>query len=201
VDRDGTLIEEAGYLNELSRLVFYPFTVDAVRQLNLGGLVVVVITNQAGIARGIVPESFLTTAHQHIQERMMAGGAKIEAFYHCPHHPDGTIAALRTACDCRKPRPGLITRAAAELDLDLSRSFTIGDRLKDVEAGRAAGTRTVLVRTGYGAADEKVQNPSVRPHAIADNLAGAAAWVLATGETQKRHRGNTEGTQVSPRTA
>jgi D-glycero-D-manno-heptose 1,7-bisphosphate phosphatase len=178
VDRDGTLIEEAGYLNDLSRLVFYPFSVDAVRQLNLGDLVVVVITNQAGIARGIVPERFVPTAHHHIQERMTAGGAHIDGFYHCPHHPDGTIAALSTVCDCRKPLPGLITRAAADLDLDLSRSFTIGDRLKDVEAGRAAGTRTVLVRTGYGAADEKAQNSRVTPDAIADNLAGAAAWIL-----------------------
>jgi D-glycero-D-manno-heptose 1,7-bisphosphate phosphatase len=178
IDRDGTLIEESGYLNDLSRLVFFPFTVDAVRQLNRGGFAVVVITNQAGIARGIVTESFLATAHQHIQTRMSAGGAHIDAFYHCPHHPDGTIAALRTTCDCRKPLPGLITRAAADLNLDLSQSFTIGDRLKDVEAGRAAGTRTVLVRTGYGAADEQAQTGSVTPHAVVDNLAGAAAWVL-----------------------
>ena len=154
------------------------------RQLNRGGFAVVVITNQAGIARGIVTESFVATTHQHIQARMSAGGAHIDAFYHCPHHPDGTIDALRTACDCRKPLPGLITRAAADLNLDLSRSFTIGDRLKDVEAGRAAGTRTVLVRTGYGAADEKARTGTVTPHAVADNLAGAAAWVLATAEMQ-----------------
>ena len=185
MDRDGTLIEESGYLNDLSRLVFYPFSVDAVRQLNLGGFVVVVITNQAGIARGIVPESFVATAHRHIQERMTAGGAHIDAFYHCPHHPDGTIAALRTTCDCRKPRPGLITRAAADLDIELSRSFTIGDRLKDVEAGKAAGTRTVLVRTGYGADDEKLQSTGVTPHAIADNLAGAAAWVISEAQLKQ----------------
>jgi D-glycero-D-manno-heptose 1,7-bisphosphate phosphatase len=178
VDRDGTLIEESGYLSDLSRLTFFPFSVDAVRQLNRGGFAVVVISNQSGIARGIVTESFVAAAHQHIADRMTAGGARIEAFYHCPHHPLGTIAELRVTCDCRKPRPGLITRAAADLNLDLSRSFTIGDRLKDVEAGQAAGTRTVLVRTGYGAADEKAQPARVTPHAIADNLAGAAAWVL-----------------------
>jgi len=178
VDRDGTLIEESGYLNALSRLIFYPFTVDAVRQLNLGGFAVVVITNQAGIARGIVPEAFVGAAHRHIEERMRAGGAHIDAFYYCPHHPDGTVAALRTTCECRKPQPGLLLRAARELDLDLTRSFMVGDRLHDLEAGRTAGTRTVMVRTGYGAAEERTENPAMRPDAVADNIAGAAAWIL-----------------------
>ena len=181
MDRDGTLIEESGYLNELSRLIFYPFTVDAVRQLNRGGFVVIVITNQAGIARGIVPESFLETAHGHIQDRMTGGGAQIDAFYHCPHHPDGIVPALRVRCDCRKPQPGLLLRAAADLDLDLTRSFMIGDRFHDLAAGRAAGTRTVLVRTGYGAVEERTEHDAPRPDAIADNLAGAAAWILQGG--------------------
>lgn len=178
VDRDGTLIEEAGYLSHLDRLVFFPFTVDAVRQLNRGGFAVVVITNQAGIARGIVSEAFVSDAHRHIEERLAAGGARLDAFYHCPHHPKGIIEALRESCDCRKPQPGLIRRAAADLDLDLSRSFTVGDRWHDVEAGRAAGTRTVLVRTGYGAAEERTPGPDRHADAVADNLAGAAAWIL-----------------------
>lgn len=177
VDRDGTLIEEAGYLNELSRLHFYPFSVDAIRQLNLAGLSVVVITNQAGIARGIVSEDFVAEAHGHIGERMTVGGAHIDAFYYCPHHPDGTVAALRTTCDCRKPLPGLLRRAAADLDLDLADSFTVGDRHQDLAAGRAAGTRTVLVRTGYGAVEERRTDVDA-PDAIADNLAGAVAWIL-----------------------
>jgi D-glycero-D-manno-heptose 1,7-bisphosphate phosphatase len=178
VDRDGTLIEEAGYLNHLDRLRFFPFTVDAVRQLNRGGFAVVVITNQAGIARGIVPEAFLSRAHRHIEDRLAAGGARIEGFYHCPHHPDGVLASFRQSCDCRKPRPGLIRRAAADLDLDLVRSYTVGDRWHDLEAGRAAGTMTVLVRTGYGASDEGAPKPDISADAITDNLAGAAAWIL-----------------------
>lgn len=178
MDRDGTLIEEAGYLSTLSRLTWYPFSVDAIRQLNLGGFAVVVITNQSGIARGIVSESFVTETHGHIAARMAAGGAHIDAFYHCPHHPDGTVAAFRSTCDCRKPLPGLLIRAAADLDLDLSRSFTVGDRWQDVEAGRAAGTATVLVRTGHGAAEEAGRGRLEPTQAIADNLAGAAAWIL-----------------------
>lgn len=178
VDRDGTLIEESGYLNDLSRLIFFPYTVDAVRQLNRGGFAVVVITNQAGIARGIVPEAFVDTAHRHIQERMRVGGAQIDAFYYCPHHPDGRLTALSIKCECRKPEPGLLLRAARELDLDLDRSFMIGDRFHDLEAGRTAGAKTVLVRTGYGATEERAQDPARRPHAVADNIAGAAAWIL-----------------------
>ena len=178
MDRDGTLIEESGYLNDLSRLIFFPYSVDAVRQLNRGGFAVVVITNQAGIARGIVTESFVATAHRHIEARMAKGGAHIDAFYHCPHHPDGVVAALQIKCGCRKPAPGLVVRAATELDLDLTRSFIIGDRFHDLAAGRTAGTRTVLVRTGYGAREEGTGNSAFDPDAVADNLAGAAAWIL-----------------------
>lgn len=178
IDRDGTLIQEAGYLNDLSRLVFFPYTVDAVRQLNRGGYLVVVITNQAGIARGIVPEAFVGTAHRSISERLEAGGAHVDAYYYCPHHPSGIVEGLNHACDCRKPRPGLLLRAAADLDIDLGRSYLVGDRWHDLEAGRAAGTRAVLVRTGYGAADERAPKPGVTADAIVDNLAAAAGWIL-----------------------
>ena len=176
IDRDGTLIEEAGYLNHLDRLIFFPFTVDAVRQLNRGGFVVVVVTNQAGIARGIVTESFVADAHRHISSRLAAGGARVDAYYHCPHHPAGTVESLKIVCDCRKPRPGLLLRASAELDIDLGASFLVGDRWHDLRAGQAAGTRTILVRTGYGKAEEA--SPQAGANAIVDNLAAAAAWIL-----------------------
>lgn len=179
VDRDGTLIEETGYLNHLSRLRLFPFSVDALRQLHRGGFAVVVTTNQSGVARGIVPEAFLATAHDHIRARLAAGGAPLSAFYYCPHHPDAIVESLRQACDCRKPLPGLIRRAAADLDLDLTRSYTVGDRWLDVEAGKAAGTRAVMVRTGYGAADEMAPRSGVHADAVTDNLAAAAAWILS----------------------
>ena len=178
VDRDGTLIEEAGYLNDITRLRLFPFTVDAVRQLNRGGFAVVVITNQSGVARGIVAEAFVAEAHRHIEDRLGAGGAELSGFYYCPHHPDAAIDSLRQTCDCRKPLPGLIRRAAAALDLDLTRSYTVGDRWQDVEAGRAAGTRTIMVRTGYGRADEAAPRAGVEADAITDNLAAAASWIL-----------------------
>lgn len=182
IDRDGTLIEEAGYLDSLDRLVFFPYTVDAVRQLNRAGFIVVVITNQAGLALGIVSEAFLDAAHRHISERLEAGSARVDAYYHCPHHPRGVIDSLTCVCDCRKPAPGLLLRAAGDLGIDLERSFMIGDRWRDVQAGRAAGTATVLVRTGYGRSEEQAPPDGASADTVADNLAAAAAWILGRGE-------------------
>jgi D-glycero-D-manno-heptose 1,7-bisphosphate phosphatase len=178
VDRDGTLIEEVGYLDRLERLAFFPFTVDAVRVLNRSGLAVVVVTNQAGIARGIVREAFVEEAHRHIADRLQAGGARIDGFYYCPHYPEGTVEQYRRTCDCRKPQPGLLRRAAADLDLDLERSFVVGDRWHDLAAGQAVGARGILVRTGLGWKDESDPHPGTVPDAIVDNLMDAAAWIL-----------------------
>lgn len=178
LDRDGTLIEESGYLDRLDRLVFFPYSVDSVRVLNRAGLAVVVITNQAGIARGIVPEAFVAEAHRHISARMEAGGARIDAYYYCPHYTSGTVDRYVRACECRKPRPGLLRQAQADLDLDLGRSFMVGDRWHDVSAGRAVGARTVLVRSGLGREAERAPEPGVVPDAIADTLIDAAAWIL-----------------------
>ena len=178
LDRDGTLIEESGYLDRLERLVFFPYSVDAVRVLNRAGFLVVIVTNQAGIARGIVEESFVTEAHRHIADRVAAGGARIDGFYYCPHYPTGTVEAYRAVCDCRKPAPGLLHRAAADLDIDLARSFVVGDRWHDLAAGQKVGARGVLVRTGLGKRDEWEPESGTTPGAIVDNLMDAAAWIL-----------------------
>jgi D-glycero-D-manno-heptose 1,7-bisphosphate phosphatase len=178
LDRDGTIIEEAGYPDRLDRIVFFPYSVDAVRTLNAGGYAVVVVTNQSGIARGLVPEAFVGEAHRYIADRMAAGGARIDAFYYCRHHPDALDAALRGPCDCRKPQPGLLRRAAADLALDLERSFIVGDRWQDVAAGQAVGARGLLVRTGVGREQEQRRDAAVSGALIVDDLAAAAAWIL-----------------------
>ena len=178
LDRDGTIVEESGYLDRLERLVFFPFSVDAIRVLNRAGFAVVVVTNQAGIARGIVRESFVGEAHRHIAARLGLGGAHIDGFYFCPHYPSGVVEQYRTACDCRKPQPGMLRRAATDLDLDLARSFVVGDRWHDLAAGQAVGARGVLVRTGLGVKDEAAPDAAVTPAAIVDNLMDAAAWIL-----------------------
>ncbi|HEU4692942.1 MAG TPA: HAD family hydrolase [Vicinamibacterales bacterium] len=180
LDRDGTLIEEAGYANQLSMIKLFPYSVDAVRQLNLAGFTVVVITNQAGISRGIVPEPFVAEAHAHLTRRLASGGATVDAYYYCPHHPDGVVAGLNIECECRKPKAGLWQRAAADLGVDLAASFSVGDRWRDVRAARAAGTRSVMVRTGYGRSEEHTPPPGVTADAIVDNLAAAVGWILAS---------------------
>jgi D-glycero-D-manno-heptose 1,7-bisphosphate phosphatase len=178
LDRDGTLVEEAGYLDRLERLVFFPYSVDAVRLLNRAGLAVVIVTNQAGIARGIFKEDFVAEAHRHISGRLEAGGAHIDAFYYCPHHPEAVIDEYRKSCDCRKPQPGLFTRAALEHDLALERSFVVGDRWYDLEAGQRVGARGILVRTGYGKTEEAAPKHHVEPAAIVDNVIEAVSWIL-----------------------
>lgn len=178
LDRDGTLIEESGYLDRLDRLIVYPFAVDAVRLLNRAGLAVVVVSNQSGIGRGLLTEGFVHEAHAHLQAVLGAGGARVDGFYYCPHHPEAPVAAYRSACDCRKPAPGMLRQAAAALDLDLGRSFLVGDRWGDVEAAHAAGARGVLVRTGYGRVTEGRPRDGLAAEAIVDNLAAAVAWIL-----------------------
>jgi len=178
LDRDGTLIEESGYLDRLERMVFFPYTVDAVRTLNRAGFAVVVVTNQAGIARGIVREAFVGEAHRAISERLAAGGARIDAYYYCPHYRSGVLEEYVRACECRKPEPGMLRRAAADLDLDLARSFVVGDRAHDIGAAQAAGAAGVLVRTGLGHRDAAALPPGITPAAVVDTLADAAAWIL-----------------------
>jgi D-glycero-D-manno-heptose 1,7-bisphosphate phosphatase len=150
LDRDGTLIEEVNYLSAPEQVRLIPGAADAVRRINEAGVLVVVVTNQAGVARGYFPESRVADVHAHLSALLAERGAKIDAYYHCPHHPTEGVGAYRVACECRKPRPGLLLTAARELGIDLSRSWMIGDKLCDAKAGEAAGCRALLVRTGHG---------------------------------------------------
>ena len=178
LDRDGTLIEEVGYLDRIERLAFFPYSVDAVRLMNRAGYRVVVATNQSGIARGIFDEAFVAKAHRHIADVLDAGGAHVDGFYYCPHHPEGTVAQYARSCDCRKPQPGLLRQAASELDLDLARSWVVGDRWHDLQAGTAVGARGLLVRTGYGREAERTTG--VGAVGIVDDLIAAASWIFRT---------------------
>ena len=178
LDRDGVVIEEVSYLSSMKHLALFPWTTDAIRALNRGGLPVVVITNQSGIARGFFTEAFVDEVHHEITARLAMGGARIDAYYYCPHHPDGRVAEYARSCDCRKPGRGLIDRAARDLNLDPARSFVVGDKWSDIELARAAGARGVLVRTGHGAVEQSRRTGDVAADAIVDNLAAAASWIL-----------------------
>jgi D-glycero-D-manno-heptose 1,7-bisphosphate phosphatase len=178
LDRDGTMIEDVGYLDDVARIAFFPWTVDAIRMLNRAGFPVVVVTNQSGIARGLLTEALVADAHRVIDDRLAAGGARIDAYYYCPHHPDGRVAPYAGSCACRKPGRGMIDRAVTDLDLDPARSFMIGDKWIDVKLGRAVGARAILVRTGTGTVAEAQPQPGVIADAVVDNLVAAASWIL-----------------------
>jgi D-glycero-D-manno-heptose 1,7-bisphosphate phosphatase len=177
-DRDGTLIEEVGYLDRVERVALFPWTIDAIRVLRRAGYRIVVVTNQAGVARGYFDEAHVADVHRHLADRFAAAGAPVDAFHYCPHHPEATLEAYRTICDCRKPAPGLLRRAAAELGLDLSQSFMVGDRWLDVQAGQQAGARGILVRTGYGAHEWRHPGDGITAVAIVDHVFAAASWIL-----------------------
>ena len=173
LDRDGTIAEEVGYLNHLSRFRIFPFAAPAIRRLNSAGLLVIVVTNQSGVNRGYFPDSLVHAVHERMTQQLAAAGARLDAIYYCPHtSSDG--------CECRKPKPGLLQRAAREHSLDLSNSFVVGDRYGDVELGQRAGASGVLVRTGYGEGELAWNSAKweVPPDFIADDLVAAADWIL-----------------------
>jgi D-glycero-D-manno-heptose 1,7-bisphosphate phosphatase len=178
LDRDGTLVEERGYIDRLNLLDVFPWTADALRLLKRAGFMTVVITNQSAIARGIIDESFLSTVHREIDTRIGRGGGVIDAYYYCPHLADAPLERYREACRCRKPGPGLIERACRDLQIDPARSVMIGDRWLDVACGKAAGTRAILVRTGHGAHEADAPPGGTSADAILNNLMEAAGWIL-----------------------
>lgn len=193
LDRDGTINEECGYIDRIEALRLIPDAGAAVRRINESGLKVVVVTNQSGVARGFFDEAFVNRANARLSEMLAAEGAHVDAFYYCPHHPtDGKGRYLQT-CACRKPAPGMLLKAAAELGIDRRRSYLVGDTLKDIEAGARAGVRAILVLTGYGeeSAASLAQRPetagtdSFRPRHIAANLTEAVAWIIR----DRRERG------------
>lgn len=178
LDRDGTLIEEVGYLDRPERVQLYPWTIASIRALNAAAIPVVIITNQSGVARGFFTETVVDAVHRHIADLLAEGGAHIDAYYYCPHHRDGSIVEYTKECDCRKPGRGLVDRAVRELQVEPGRSFTIGDRWLDVALARTIGGRGVLVRTGYGADEERRLPGGLVPDAIVNNLIEAVSWIV-----------------------
>jgi D-glycero-D-manno-heptose 1,7-bisphosphate phosphatase len=188
LDRDGTIIEDAGYLSDPAAMVLLPRSAAAIRRLKAAGFLVMVVTNQAGVARGLFAEGAVQEVHAALQAALAPEGAAIDAFYYCPHHPEGSVDAYRRRCECRKPAAGMLHAAAREHDVDLQRSWMVGDKPLDVEAGLAAGCRSIQVRTGAGARHDTATLGSVSvsvtagaavgADAILNNLMEAAEWIL-----------------------
>ena len=181
IDRDGTLTEEVGYVNHPRRLRLLPRSAEAVRRLNQAAVPVVVVTNQAGVARGYFSPEVLAAVNAELLRQLKEAGTSVDAVYVCPHHPSAGEPPYRQDCDCRKPRPGLLTRAAVDLALDLSRSAVVGDKPSDLEAAARVGARGVLVLTGYGLGEWEYRRDTfpVAPDHVAGDLLDAVEWFLA----------------------
>jgi D,D-heptose 1,7-bisphosphate phosphatase len=183
LDRDGTINEEVGYLDSLDKFKIIPCAYEAIRLINESGMKAVVISNQAGVARGFFTEDFVKITHEHLQAALRQKGAYIDNFYYCPHHPTDGIDPYRKDCNCRKPAPGMLLQAAHDLDIDLTRSYLVGDRFRDMEAANKVGVKGVLVKTGYG--QELLQDdgpdkaaPENKPDFIAADILEAVRWIL-----------------------
>lgn len=180
LDRDGTVNEEMGYINHPSRFQILPGVAKAIKLLNRAGLKVIVVSNQSGAARGYFPEELIGKVNNKMIHILKKQGAHIDGIYYCPHHREAIVPSYRVACDCRKPKIGLLTRAAQELAIDLSRSYVVGDRFIDLELAHNAGSKGVLVMTGYGKGELIHQGKSsrVEPDFVAEDLWKAAEWIL-----------------------
>jgi D-glycero-D-manno-heptose 1,7-bisphosphate phosphatase len=176
IDRDGTINEEKEYLFRTEDLAFIPGAPRAIRLLNEAGFLVIVVTNQSGVARGYYTEEDVHLLHRHIAAELDQQGARVDAWYYCPHHPSGR-GSYSLPCRCRKPLPGMLLEAAGRFDIDLESSVMIGDKLVDVEAGAAAGCRSVLVRTGYGSDEEQRCRSGIE---VYDDLLQAAESLVRT---------------------
>ena len=181
MDRDGTISEEVGYVNHPSRYRVFPFSAEAVRLLNEHQWLALLVTNQAGVARGYFTEDLIGAVHSALTEELGRGGARLDAIYYCAHHPTVGEPPFRLDCDCRKPKPGLIRRAAEDFGIDLRRSWMIGDRHSDVVLAHNAGVRSAFVMTGYGRGEWEYQRSSWKhePELVAENLLEAVRKIVA----------------------
>jgi len=181
LDRDGTLNVEVDYLSDPDDLRLLPGVPAALRRLAEAGFLLCVVTNQSGVARGLFDEETLFRIHERLVAELAAEGARVDSIGYCPHHPGEGELPYRRECRCRKPGPGLLEDAALRFGVDLARSFTVGDSLRDLEAGAALGVRGVLVRTGKGAEEERKARASGRAVTVVADLAAAAEWILRAG--------------------
>ncbi|HET9480209.1 MAG TPA: D-glycero-beta-D-manno-heptose 1,7-bisphosphate 7-phosphatase [Candidatus Polarisedimenticolia bacterium] len=180
MDRDGTVSDEVGYINHIDRYRLLPKSAEAIRRINETEFMSFVITNQSGVARGLFDEALLHEVHATLTRWLAEAGARLDGIYYCPHHPKEGQAPLRQECDCRKPRPGLLRRAAREHGVDLASSYMIGDTVLDIEAAKNVGATGVLVLTGYGKGDLRfrMQQRGLQPAYVAADLLEAVGWIL-----------------------
>jgi len=180
VDRDGTINEQRGYVNNMSRFVLLPGVGEAISLLNKNNHLVVVTSNQSGVAQGYFPVKLVHEIHDLMKQELAKDDAYLDGVYFCPHHPDGVVSEYKKECRCRKPGTGLIERARVELDIDMQRSYVIGDRWLDIDFAHNANLPGILVLTGYGRGDLEyiVPHKRLKPTFVAEDLLRAVSWIL-----------------------
>jgi len=183
LDRDGVLIEEPHLLADVAQIRLFDYSPLAIEALRRAGFYVIVVTNQTVIARGLATEEDMSRLHDAIQQLLhTANGSQIDAFYVCPHHPNATLANYRIDCACRKPKPGMLLQAAHDYNIDLHKSYMIGDRITDIIAGARAGCKTILVETGAHL-EKPIEttepiDPRIRPDFVCQDLSQAVEVIL-----------------------
>lgn len=180
IDRDGTINEQMGYINHLSRFRILPGVPEAVKLLNESNYHVIVVTNQSGVARGYFPIELVNEIHSFMEDSLKKEGAHIDALFFCPHYPRGKISRYTFECDCRKPKTGMIKQALDMLDIDLENSFMIGDHFTDLEFAGNCNIKSIMVKTGYGLGEAEYILPDFeyKPVHVADDLLAAVKWIL-----------------------
>jgi D-glycero-D-manno-heptose 1,7-bisphosphate phosphatase len=174
LDRDGTIIEDVGHIDDYDKIKFLPRVSEAIKLLNKGGFKVIIITNQAGVAKGYFTENTVKKINRIIVETLAKCGAVIDKIYYCPHHKDGIVKKYTKDCNCRKPNIGMIEQATQEFDIDLKKSFVIGDKACDIEAGHKAGCKTILLINDNPKKKEPI---SIVPNHIAMDLYWAVKMI------------------------
>jgi D-glycero-D-manno-heptose 1,7-bisphosphate phosphatase len=179
LDRDGTLNKDVGYPNSYHVIEFFPYSFDAVRKIKEAGFLAIVVTNQSGIGRGLIAPENLEDIHTRMGQEFARHNAPFDAIYFCPHHIHSQNPAYRKKCTCRKPNPGMGYQAAADLDIDTSRSYMIGDKVEDILFGYNLQASPILVLTGYGRESfSKLEERGIRPAYVADTLLEAVDWIV-----------------------
>lgn len=183
IDRDGTVNEQMGYLNHISRFRLLPGTDEAIRLLNRHHYLVIIASNQSGVARGYFPIDLVYEIHRKMGESLKQKGALIDGIFFCPHYSQGEVPEYSVECRCRKPMTGMIDQACQAFSIDMENSYVIGDRHTDIDLARRAGLKSILVKTGYGLGDIEYILPqkSLRPSHIAKDLLEAVRWIIGSG--------------------
>jgi len=184
IDRDGTVNEQMGYINHISRFVMLPGAAEAIRLLNMHQYLAIIVSNQSGVARGYYPIGLVDEVHAHMRALMEKEGAFVDGIFFCPHYKRGSVPEYSIECDCRKPGTGLIEQASKAFEIEMDNSYVIGDRYSDIELAVLSGMKGILVTTGYGQGDIDYVFPrlSFKPAHIARDLLHAVRWIIEEQE-------------------